>query len=121
MLSTADLDAMRATLDASLPDSCQVVRRSTVPDGAGGTTDTWANQGGAVACRLSPVSRSDRLAEREVAGELVAVTYWTLTFPDATDVTERDRVTVAGRTFEVTSVGTRSWEISRRVLVVEVE
>lgn len=121
MISTADLAAMRSTLDGSLPDTCQVVRRTSASDGALGTNDTWANQGAAVACRVAPASKLGVETEAELVDVLRAETRWTITLPALTDVTERDRITSGGRTFEVVSVlGPRSLEIGRRALCLRI-
>ena len=118
MLSTDDLTAMRATLDASLPDTCTVYRLTRTSDGAGGYTEAWNATGSAVACRISPVSSG---YEREVAGKLAAVAAWVVTLPQGTDVTAQDKVVAGSRTFQVLAVlAVRSWEISRRVIVQEV-
>lgn len=121
MIPTGDLTAMQTTLTASLPDTCQVRRNTPVTDGAGGETDAWANQP-AVTCRVSPLARSDRLAEIPVADRIAAVSSWIITLPAGTDVTEKDQLLSGGRTFQVASVlGPRSWEIGRRVLVQQVK
>jgi hypothetical protein len=120
VISAADLSSMRDTLDGSLPDSADVHRRTSSSNGALGSTDTWAPVG-TYAVRVSPLGRSDRLAELEVAARLAAVTSWILTFPDHADVTERDRVFVGARDFELASIlGPRSWELGRRVMAQEV-
>lgn len=111
---------MRATLDESLPDTCEIVRNDPEPDGAGGETDDWGTVA-TVACRISPLARSDRLAELEVAARITAIDAWEITLPAGTDVTALDRLLSGGRTFEVTSVLVpRSWEIGSRVLAQEI-
>lgn len=117
MLSAADLRAMKATLDASLPDTATVYRVTRTSDGAGGYTDAWTAMGSAVACRISPVGRGVELA---VANRLEAAAPWGLTLPAATDVTTKDQLRTSARTFEVIAVlAVRSWEISRRVICEE--
>lgn len=118
MLATTDLTAMKATLDASLPDTATVYRLTRTSDGAGGYTEAWTATGSAVACRISPAGTG---AEREVAARLAAVAPWVLTLPAATDVTAKDKMVAGGRTFQVLAVlAARSWEISRRVICQEV-
>lgn len=117
MLSAADMTAMKATLDASLPDTATVYRVTRTSDGAGGSTDAWAAVGSAVACRISPVTRG---AELTIANRLEAVAPWVLTLPAATDVITKDQLRTSLRTFEVIAVlAARSWEISRRVICEE--
>jgi len=121
VISAGDLAAMRATLTESLPDTCQRSRNAPTSDGAGGTTDVWTTAA-AVACRISPLSRSDRLAELQVADRIAAVNSWIITLPAGTDVTEKDRLLSGSRTFEVASVlGPRSWELAVRLLAQEIE
>ncbi len=121
MLSTTDLAAMRSTLDASLPDTCQVTRKTPVPDGAGGQTVTYPNAGSAVACRIAPATDAVRRAEDIIAGRVAQDAPWLLTLPNGTDVVATDRVTSGGRTFEVSVVlAPRSWELDRRLLCREV-
>lgn len=118
MLSTADLDAMRSTLNQSLPDTAQVQRVTRTSDGMGGFTETWATVA-TVACRVSP---SGNTPTEQVAAERVQDhVLWTLTLPAETDVTAADLIVVGSRTFEVVGVlAPRSYEIATRVVAVEV-
>lgn len=121
MISAADLASMRTSLTESMPDSCQVRRNAPTPDGAGGQIDAESTVA-TVACRISPLSRSDRLAELEIADRLTAVASWLITLPAGTDVTEKDRILSGVRTFEVASVlGPRTWELAVRLVGQEVE
>jgi len=108
---------MRATLNASLPDSCQVSRKTTTSDGAGGQTESWGTVV-TVACRVSPTGQSPQ--ERAIADRLSGVSVWTITLPANTDVTIADRLVIGARAFEVAGVLARSYEVSRRVVCVEV-
>lgn len=116
MLSTAQLDSMRVTLDESLPDTAVVKRDTLTSDGAGGYTTSEATVA-TVACRVAPSGGREAV----IAGRLDAVATWTLTLPALTDVTAKDRIVVGTRTFEIAAVlDPRSWEIGRRVLCVEI-
>jgi head-tail adaptor len=117
MLSTDDLVAMRTTLEDSLPDSCQVSRKTATSDSAGGFTESWATVA-TVDCRVSASGRSPQ--ERAIADKLTGVSVWTITLPASTDVAIADRLVVGTRSFEVAGVLARSYEISRRVVCVEV-
>ena len=108
---------MRSTLEASLPDTAQVQRKTLVSDGAGGYTESWSTVA-TVACRVSPSGRSPE--ERVIAERLAATSVWTITLPALTDVTVADRIVVGARTFEVVGVLARTEEISRRVVCTEV-
>lgn len=118
MIPAADLTSMQATLTASLPDTATVYRLTRTSDGAGGYTETWTAVGSALACRISPAGTG---YENAVGTKLAAVAPWVITLPASSDVTARDQVRTATRTFQVLAVlAVRSWEISRRVICEEV-
>jgi len=118
MLSAQDLTAMRQTLEASLPETAQILRRTLAPDGALGFTESWTVVA-AVPCRIAPASAED--AERAGVSRTGAAVAWVLTVPAWTDVLPADRITAGGRTFEVATVlGPNSYELGRRVLATEV-
>lgn len=118
MLSTDELDAMRSTLEASLPDTAEVKRRTLTSDGAGGFTEGWQDRGTAVACRVAPTGWVPE--ERVIAERMAAKSTWTITLPALTDVGPADRLLVGSRVFEVAGVLARSGEISRRCVCSEV-
>jgi head-tail adaptor len=101
MLTTAEIDGMRLTLDSSLPDFCTITSRVLTADIYGGSTDSWVT-GLTVSCRLAPRSLSD--GEREQAGAELAVGNWLVTMPALTVVATTDRLIIDGRTFEVLQV-----------------
>ena len=118
MLSATEIATMRAALDASLPDSATVKRRTLTSDGAGGFTESWATQA-TVACRLAPSGLSP--AERVISDKVTATSTWTITMPALTDVGVADRIVIGGsRTFEVVGVLTSSEEICRQVVATEI-
>ena len=117
MLSATEIDAMRSTLDDSLPDTAQVQRKTLTGDGAGGYTESWATVA-TVACRVAPSGQSPQ--ERVIAERLTATSTWTLTIPALTDVQPADRIVVGAQTFDVVAALARSEEIARRVVCVEV-
>jgi hypothetical protein len=125
MISSTEIDAMRqAVEDEALPDTGLIQRATSVSDGMGGQTKTWATVIASVDCRVSmPTAGTpglsllgqqfgDRIANRDV---LVA------SFPALTDVRDGDRLVVGGRTYELLNVFGGSWEIARRAMVVLVE
>ena len=111
---------MRDCLELSLPDTCVISRASTVVDGMGGRTETWATVHSGVSCRVSPsVDRSEN--ERQTADRDSSRTRWIITVPDGTDLLRTDRVTALGRTFEVNSVyGGRTWDLGFRADLLEI-
>jgi len=126
MLSSSDMASLRATANTFLPDSAQVVRKSAAADGLGGFSDSWANQGAAVSCRLK-LLRGQPI-EGMIAQRAGGRQIWDLVLPANTDVTMADRVVVtltfstpASKTLEVISVQNGSWEVTRRCFCVEVK
>jgi head-tail adaptor len=115
MLSDADLEDMRATQAAALPESATITRFTFVSDGMGGQIETPA-VAGTPACRVGP----GKASERVIAGRLTVVTVFPVTFPAGTDVRSSDRITVGTRTFEVIGDGAHALETARRVECVEV-
>lgn len=119
MLTAAELDSMRADVNASLPDTCAVVRPSTTVDSTGALVEGVPTTVATVACRISP---SIRVPEEAIAaGRVGNVTPWNLTLPAGTDVSAGDRISSDGRAFEVVAdLAPRSFEVSVRVVCVEV-
>lgn len=117
MLSAAELTALRSTLTASLPGTVNVERVSLTSDGMGGSTESWAVVVGAAA-RVSPsISGEDRI----VGGKDVSEAPWTVTLPQGTDVSVRDRIVAGSVTYEVVATsGTRSFDTCVRCACVEV-
>jgi SPP1 family predicted phage head-tail adaptor len=110
MLTTAEITAMRATADTALPDVATVQRATTVSDGGGGTTTSWADVA-TVACRIAPAGGGEGATGGRIVDESTAI----VTLPADTDVVEADRLLIAGTVYDVTLVKQReAWEISRR-------
>lgn len=117
-LTTRELSGCRAELDDTLPGTVVLSRLTRTGDGQGGFTASYAASG-TVSCRLSPIDNGD---EGVVADRVAEVDKWMLTVPAGTDVIETDRAVHAGVTYEIEHVRTRvPWEISRRVVCVEVD
>jgi len=81
MLTSIEIDAMRTMLNASLPDTAQVQRKTLTSDGAGGFTEAWTTVA-TVACRVAPSGQSPQ--ERAIAERLASTSIWTLTVPALT-------------------------------------
>jgi head-tail adaptor len=100
-----------------LPEVGQVQRPTTTRNRYGEEVRSWANVGGTVPCRIGPMTRRD---QDEYAGRYADLNASVMTLPADTDIRARDRVVVAGRTFEVEQDnGPHSYDITRRVVVVE--
>jgi hypothetical protein len=117
MLSAAELTMIRDEANRWLPSTATILTHSQTPDTGGGFTETYT-AGQPMACRLAPIGGGEdggrggeRINER---------TTHVLTLMAETTIAEPDRVTVDGRTYEVTLVRKRpALEVVRRVEVRE--
>lgn len=106
MLSTEALAGLRATVAATLTDSCAIQRLTQTSDAAGGSTDVYATAS-TVACR---VARSGMQSPDETvfANRMGSRTPFTVYLPWNADVRESDRLAVTlptgGQTYEVLGV-----------------
>jgi len=117
VLTAAQVTAMRATTASVLPDVATLERLTTVSDGGGGSTETWAQVGVPVACRIAPLAGGEG---GQAGGRVADETTHVVTVAAGTEVTERDRLLIAGTRYEVTVVRERgAWELARRVEVRE--
>ena len=101
LVSTADLGWMRTTQGKALPGTAVVERYTTLADGMGGFSETWATVG-TVDCRL--MQQPLQSAEDVAGGQVLSTTRWWATMPHDTDVLALDRLLVADRHFEVSAV-----------------
>jgi head-tail adaptor len=112
VLTAADLTRMRAVAEQAMPGTAVIQGGTLASDGGGGWTETFApRSGGTVACRVAPVTGT----EREIGGRIHADAEYVITLPAATTVETDDRIVVGAITYNVVAVRDRSWEISRRV------
>jgi SPP1 family predicted phage head-tail adaptor len=119
VLTDGEISQMRTQLERTLPDTAVIQRRTLASDGQGGSVETWAPIGTA-SCRISPVNLRGDL-ERERADSMAEERPRVVTLPADTTIEGRDRIVIADTTYEVTHVdGPRSYELARRVDVVEV-
>jgi hypothetical protein len=99
MLTSTELDRLRADARLTLPDICAILRPSASTDSDGDSASTWGTALAEVACRLDPFRWRDwqgLVAEREVSR-----TYYVLTLPFDTDLRDGDRVVVSDQSLEV--------------------
>mgnify|MGYP000871490242 FL=1 len=116
MLTASELTALRNTQAQTLTETATIQRKTTVSDGAGGFSDTWATVGSAK-CRVAPGGTG---TAQLLAGKLNEKSGWRITLPQGTDVIEADRIEVDSRSFEVLSVlGAWTNETARVCLCVE--
>jgi SPP1 family predicted phage head-tail adaptor len=117
LVNASDLADMRADQQLLMPDTCTITTKGTASsDGYGGTT--WGvSTTTTSACRVVPSSGR----EAQIAAKITALMTWTVTLPYNAVVTERDTLTVNGKTFQVASVlSGGSTETARRLICTEV-
>lgn len=118
MLTPGELDVMRDVLEETLPHTCVVQRVGGTVDAMGKYT-AGTTIAGTYACRISPAGMDP--FEVIVAGQVQAIGTHRITLPALADVRPSDRIVSGTREFNVTGgTGDRSWEISKRLTVNEV-
>ena len=79
MISAVELTRMRYDAELLLPSTCTIQTVSNPPNDQGGNPLTWANTYTSIACRLAPVSQSDKT---DVSGDKFTVhPAWHLSIP----------------------------------------
>lgn len=115
-LTSAELEALRADLERTLPDTCVIQAVTRTADGQGGWTEVWAASG-TVSCRMDQNSGNKG---RQAAAVQDFATF-TLTVPYDTGLTALQRVVHAGETYNVIGVtDTGSWLGVQRAQVARV-
>jgi hypothetical protein len=94
----ADTSALKGLVADLSPEMVAVSRVTQVPDGEGGSSDTWTTIA-TVPGRVHQMRSSAREIER--GGALQLVQRWAITLPAGTDVLPRDRLIVGAYTYEV--------------------
>lgn len=98
------LNFARGRIKALLPDTATVWRKTWMPDGGGGQTQTGEAPVVTVACRLDALAISARLGqETQQAGRVTATTVYQAFLPAGTDCGPADQLEVFER--GVTSKG----------------
>ena len=117
MLTADELASMRETLNDSLPGTAIVQTRSFVSDGGGGGTTSWV-AAGTFDCRISPTGG----VEDDLGDKVHPETEYILTLPATASIDNDAQVVTGGGTFAVVEVAEpRSWEISTRAQLKEIE
>jgi len=91
-LTAADRADMLASLTQSWTQTATIQRNPG--------DDNWYTIANGVPCRAT----ASQATEVIVAGELRAIIPWKISMPQGTDVSTRDRITIAGRTFQVEGI-----------------
>ncbi len=116
MLTPGELASMRDVAESAQPGTAVISGGTFASDGGGGGSVAYLPSG-TVSCRLAPVGGGEMGTPGDrIADESTHV----LTMPASTSITEADRVTYNGKTYEVTLVRERGqWALSTRVEVKE--
>lgn len=95
---------LRARVGLSFPATCDIVRGTRTDTDEGGWTNAETVVAAAVPCSYAPIGTGGG-SERIIAERMAAVADTVINVPEGTTVTERDRVVIGTRTFEVKNVG----------------
>lgn len=115
MLSSSDLTFFRDVQKLVMPDTLNVVSFTSTSDSMGGFTSTSSS--GSAMGRIGGTSW--QAGEKVMAERLGVDKPYFVTFPFGTVVSEKDRVTVGTRTFEVCAVTNASYSTAVRCLCRE--
>ena len=116
MLTSNELASMRDAINQLLPDTCGIISYAYASDGAGGQVET-ASGTATANCRLDKKQANKQLA----AGEVIPFSGFMLSLPYNTTITELNRVTHGGYTYNVISVNNDiSWVAVKRVMLERV-
>lgn len=106
------LAAMRADIQNTLPDTCNIITVAEAADGQGGWTETQSTATASVKCRIDQQTG----LEFETGGALEDYATYILTLPHDTTIAVTNRVECNGSTFNVTHIDDdKSWMASKRV------
>jgi head-tail adaptor len=121
VITSADLNEMRAVRAATFTDTCDILRPAYTSDGLGGYTETLTTAASDVPCVLAP-SGSAGGDEVVTADRDANAAEWMITMEWGTVVQPKDRILIGARTFEVQRIRStdRSRGISMRVQCTEV-
>lgn len=118
ILSASEVAELVAIDESTMTDTATIRRFTSVSDGMGGATDTWATVT-TVKCRIQAYTRITSL--EQVTSDQMAVTADFVVFlPVGTDVRNTDKLVIGTRTFEVRHGVPHTWQTSLRVPVVEI-
>ncbi len=99
-LTSRELEEMRAAVGDLMPDTCRILSKTSISDGAGSSTDTWGTITRNVSCRMDKASGS----EGYIAGGRQPFAGYILTVPYDTTLLTTHRVEHGGYTYAVIAV-----------------
>jgi len=111
------IERARKTITLTFNATATIMRKHTVPDNTGGTTDTYTSAG-QFNCQYYRQGTTPR--ERENAVQVQVTVLWIFVFEYGTQLYSTDQILVDGRAFEVVSGATGSGDVAARVLAMEI-
>lgn len=117
MISAAELSSLRTESGRTLNTTATIMRKTSVSDGEGGTTDSYVVEH-TYTCLFA--RSAVRPQEREATAIVEGIQQWTFIFESGTDILRTDRIVCQGRTFEVVGSGSGSHELGHLVICVEI-
>lgn len=116
-ISAVQLAHMRRIERTRMVDTCDIISRTRVASGAGGSILTESTQ------EDVPCYRQPNLAgntETPFGGQLQSGLQWLFVFPHDTTIGNDDKIVYGSETFAVMgTLGPRTYETARRVIAVE--
>lgn len=119
LLDSATIDYLRGAADDSLPSRGTIDKATVVSNAGGGGSVVWTAYG-TFDCRVGPLSMRAGQETQEgdrITGETEVV----ITLPAMTAVRIEDHIRTMGRTYRVSAIEPRSYEVLRRVEAREVD
>jgi hypothetical protein len=104
LITDADLEMMRSTIEEMLPDTCNILSEALAPDGQGGQTSTWGTVSTAISCRLDEATQTGRTQLVPAGAALREAHRYILSLPHDTVIAAHDRVEISTATYNVVSV-----------------
>lgn len=111
-LTNAELSIMRDTIELLMPDTCNIVGITNVPDGEGGSTQTRGTSGTSIPCRLDVIQGREQIT----GGAIQPYISYMMSLPYDTTVAEENIIEHNGTDYHVKSVNLdQSWKAVVRV------
>lgn len=113
MISTNDIERIRADQNLLMSDTVYIQRLTRTSDGAGGWSEAWQT----VSTVVGRIAPSQRMAGETVQGGAVtAYGEYIITLPHDADIGQDDRLQINGVQYEVKAILDRSAKTALRVL-----
>jgi hypothetical protein len=115
MLTTSELDQIRADIETLLPDTCDILSLTRTSDNAGGWSEAWGTATASVSCRFDFRNGRENVDNAELTPYSGAV----LSLPYDTTITTENRVYFSSVTYAVTSVNVNQSKIGVKRATLE--